>query len=70
VLPDQFRAARLLSLATDGFETVDAWEVAREADRVACPNRRRDSVKLTDIQLRLLAAASQRDDRALSGRPI
>jgi hypothetical protein len=63
-------AARLLSLATDGFETVDAWAVAREADRVACPNRRRDSVKLTDIQLRLLAAASQRDDRALNGRPI
>jgi len=29
-------AARLLSLAkADGFETVDAWEVAREADRVA-----------------------------------
>ena len=28
-------AARLLSLAkADGFETVDAWEVAREADRV------------------------------------
>jgi hypothetical protein len=29
-------AARLLSLAkADGFETVDAWEVARDADRVA-----------------------------------
>src|SRR5271169_4410746 len=28
-------------------------------------NRMEDSVKLTDTQLRLLAAASQRDDRAL-----
>src|SRR5262245_64766827 len=32
---------------------------------IAVANRMEDSVKLTDTQLRLLAAASQRDDRAL-----
>ena len=32
---------------------------------IAVTNRMEDSVKLTDTQLRLLAAASQRDDRAL-----
>ena len=33
-------------------------------------NRMEDSVKLTDTQLRLLPAASRRDDRALERRKI